>query len=196
MTKYRKPRQHIGTKDPDQIKQWLENPDLHCLGIEIERSYISILDLDHGARLPDGVDPTTLVTATSVTAGGQHHFFKDPTRDPVMHEREIMQEKLGQASEDGDTDGGWFWLNVNQTIHARAATPNERNIETGITVTVVKGIGHHGARLREFLMVPPELIGYVLKYGEKCLMDDGSGIIMPGSTTPDGGVLEWDIPKE
>jgi hypothetical protein len=76
-----------------------------------------------------------------------------------------------------------------KTVRVRKASPNERNIERDITVTIVRTIGP-GMRIREFRMVPEDLVGYVLKYGERCLVDDGSGIVMPGSNV-NGEILAW-----
>jgi hypothetical protein len=78
---------------------------------------------------------------------------------------------------------------MDQTIRVRRATSNEQNIEKDISVTIVRTLGP-GVRVREFRMVPEDLVGYVLKYGERCLVDDGSGIVMPGSNV-NGEVLEW-----
>ena len=39
-------------------------------------------------------------------------------------------------------------------------------------------------------MVPEDLVAYVLKYGERCLVDDGSGIVIPGSNV-NGEILAW-----
>jgi hypothetical protein len=73
---------------------------------------------------------------------------------------------------------------MDQTLRVRKASPNERNIERDITVTIVRTIGP-GIRLREFRMVPESLVGYVLKYGERCLVD-----VMPGSNV-NGQILAW-----
>jgi hypothetical protein len=78
---------------------------------------------------------------------------------------------------------------MDQTLRVRRATPNERNIEKDITVTIVRTLGP-GMRIREFRMVPEDLVGYVLKYGERCLLDDGSGIVIPGSNV-NGEILAW-----
>jgi Bifunctional DNA primase/polymerase, N-terminal len=187
MTRYRKPRAHIGSNDPEQVKRWAEAfPDCNW-GIEIDRSCITVVDLTHGRKPPTahGRSPA-IVTATG---GGTHHFYQTPDRDPIKDEPEIMTAKVGPASAAGDADSAWFWLNVDQTLRVRRATPNERNIEKGITVTIVRTLGP-GMRIREFWMVPESLVGYVLKYGERCLVDDGSGIVMPGSNV-NGEILAW-----
>jgi hypothetical protein len=187
VTRYRKPRARIGSNDPEQIKRWAkEFPDCN-FGIEIDRSCITVVDLAHGSKPPTdrGLSPTT-VTAT---VGGTHHFYQIPDRDPIRDEPEIMIAKVGPASADGDADTTWFWLNMDQTVRVRKATPNERNIERDITVTIVRTIAP-GMRIREFRMVPEDLVGYVLKYGERCLVDDGSGIVMPGSNV-NGEILAW-----
>jgi hypothetical protein len=78
---------------------------------------------------------------------------------------------------------------MDQTVRVRKASLNERSIERDVTVTIVRAIGP-GMRIREFRMVPESLVGYVLKYGERCLVDDGSGIVMPGSNV-NGEILAW-----
>ena len=83
-----------------------------------------------------------------------------------------MAAKVTPAGADGDTDAAWFWLIMDQTLRVRKATPNERNFEKDITVTTVRSQGP-GMRVREFLMVPEDLVAYVLEYGETCLLDDG-----------------------
>jgi len=125
----------------------------------------------------------------TATGGGTHHFYQNPDRDPIADEPEIMTAKIAPASADGDADAAWFWLNMDQTLRVRKASPDERNIERDITVTIVRTIGP-GMLLREFRMVPESLVGYVLKYGERCLVDDGSGIVMPGSNV-NGEILAW-----
>jgi hypothetical protein len=125
----------------------------------------------------------------TTTIGGIHHFYLNTDREPIRGEPEIMAAKVGPASPDGDADAAWFWLNMDETLRVRRATPNERNIEEDITVTIVRALGP-GTRVREFRMVPGDLIGYVLKYSARCLLDDGSGIVMPGSNV-DGEILEW-----
>ena len=191
MIRYRKARTHIGSNNPEQIKRWAkEFPDCNW-GLEIDRSCIAVVDLDRGARptADYGFRPVLVTT----TIGGTHHFYRNPDRDPITGEPEIMAMKVGPAGADGDADAGWFWLNTDQTLRVRSATPNERNIEKGITTTIVRALGP-GMRIREFWMIPDGLVGYVLKYGERCLVDDGSGIVMPGSTV-DGEILEWSEDK-
>jgi len=187
MTQYRKPRAQIGSNDPEQLERWAkEFPDCNW-GTEIDRSCITVVDLTRGTRPPAayGLRPI-IVTAT---IGGIHHFYLNPDRDPITDEPEIMAAKVTPAGADGDTDAAWFWLNIDQTLRVRKATQNERNLEKDVTITVVRTLGH-GIRVREFLMVPEDLVAYVLKYGEGCLVDDGSGIVMPGSNV-DGKILEW-----
>ena len=187
MTRYRKPRTHIGSNDPEQVERWA-NDFLDCnWGIEIDRSCITVVDLTRGLRPPTayGLRPI-IVTAT---IGGMHHFYQNTDRDPIMDEPEILTAKVTPASADGDADAAWFWLNMDQTLRVRRATPNERNLEKDITVTIVRTLGP-GIRVREFRMVPEDLVGYVLKYGEGCLVDDGSGIVMPGSNV-NGEILDW-----
>jgi len=187
MIRYRKPRAHIGSNDPEQLERWAkEFPDCNW-GTEIDRSCITVVDLTRGTRPPAayGLRPI-IVTAT---IGGIHHFYKDTDRDPITDEPEIMAAKVTPAGADGDTDAAWFWLNIDQTLRVRKATQNERNLEKDVTITVVRTLGH-GIRVRGFLMVPEDLVGYVLKYGERCLVDDGSGIVMPGSDV-NGEILEW-----
>jgi hypothetical protein len=173
MTRYRKPRAPIGSNDPNQLKRWAKEFPNCNFGIGIDRSCITVVDLTHGRKPPaaHGLSPI-IVTATD---GGTHHFYQNPDRDPIKDEPEIMTAKIAPASADGDADAAWFWLNMDQTLRVRKASPNERNIERDITVTIVRTIGP-GIRLREFRMVPESLVGYVLKYGERCLVDDGSGI--------------------
>jgi hypothetical protein len=169
------------------MKRWAKDfPDCNW-GIEIDRSCITVVDLTHGRKPPadHGLSPI-IVTATP---GGTHHFYQNPDRDPITAEPEIMIAKVGPASADGDADATWFWLNMVKTVRVRKASPNERNIERDITVTIVRTIGP-GMRIREFRMVPEDLVGYVLKYGERCLVDDGSGIVMPGSNV-NGEILSW-----
>jgi hypothetical protein len=190
MIRYRKARAHIGSNNPEQLKRWAKEFPGCNWGIEIDRSCITVVDLARGARSPAdyGFRPV-LVTAT---IGGTHQFYQNTDRDPIAGEPEIMTAKVGPASADGDADAAWFWLNIDQTLHVRRARSNEQNIEEGITVTIVRTVGP-GIRTREFWMVPEDLVGYVLKYGERCLVDDGSGIVMPGSNV-DGELLEW--PKD
>jgi hypothetical protein len=125
----------------------------------------------------------------TATVGGTHHFYQNADRDPIKDEPEIMTAKVGPASADGDADAAWFSLNMDQTVRVRKASLNERSIERDVTVTIVRAIGP-GMRIREFRMVPESLVGYVLKYGERCLVDDGSGIVMPGSNV-NGEILAW-----
>jgi hypothetical protein len=187
MTRYRKPRAHIGSNDPARVKHWAkEFPDCNW-AIEVDRSCITVVDLTQARKPPadHGLRPVTV----TVTTGGTHQFYQNPHRDPINDEPEIMKAKVGPAGGDGDADAVWFWLNMNHTLRLRRATANERNIEKDITVTIVRMLGS-GVRTREFWMVPESLVGYVLKYGEKCLVDDGSGIVMPGSCV-DGEILAW-----
>ena len=187
MIRYRKPRAHIGSTDPEQVKRWAEEfPDCNW-GLEIDRSCITVADLARGSRPPAayGLRPIT-VTATT---GGIHHFYQNTDRDPITDELEIMTAKVGPASADGDADAAWFWLNMNRTLRVRKAAPNERNIEKDITVTIVRTFGR-GMRVREFWMVPEDHVGYVLKYGERCLVDNGLGIVIPGSNV-NGEILTW-----
>ena len=187
MIRYRKPRAHIGSNDPEQLERWAkEFPDCNW-GTEIDRSCITVVDLTRGTRPPAayGLRPI-IVTAT---IGGIHHFYQNTDRDPITDETEIMTAKVGPASADGDADAAWFWLNMDQTLRVRRATPYERNIEKDITVTIVRTLAP-GMRVREFRMVPEDLVGYVLKYGERCLLDDGSGIVIPGSNV-NGEILAW-----
>ncbi len=187
MTRYRKPRAHIGSNDPEQVKRWAQDFPNCNWGIEIDRSCIAVVDLAHGRKPPadHGLSPT-IVTAT---VGGTHRFYVNPDRDPIKDEPEIIEAKVGPASADGDADAAWFWLHMDQTIRVREATPHERNIEKDITVTIVRTLGP-GIRVREFWIVPESLVGYILKYGEKCLVTDGSGIVMPGSNV-NGEILAW-----
>jgi hypothetical protein len=187
MTRYRKPRAHIGSNDPEQVKNWAkEFPDCNW-GIEIDRSCITVVDFTSGHRpqANRGLRPI-IVTAT---IGGIHRFYQNTDRDPIKDEPEIMTAKLGPAGADGDADAAWFWLHMDQTLRVRRSTPNEQNIEKNINVTIVRALGS-GMRFREFWMVPESLVGYVLKYGERCLVDDGSGVVMPGSTV-NGEILAW-----
>jgi hypothetical protein len=187
MTRYRKPRIHIGSNDPEQIKIWAEElPDCDW-GIEIDRSCITVVDLPFGRKPPadHGLRPIVVTT----TGGGTHHFYQNLERDPIADEPEIMRAKLGPASADGDADGAWFWLHSGRTLRVRRPTPTERNIEKNITATIVRALGQ-GTRIREFWMVPEDLVGYVLKYQERCLVDDVSGVVMPG-TTMNGESLTW-----
>ena len=187
MIRYRKPRAHIGSNDPEQIERWGKDfPDCNW-GIEIDRSCIAVVDLTRGRRPPAAYAFRPIIA--TATARGTHHFYLNPDRDPITDEPEIMTLKVGPASADGDADAEWFWLNMERTLRVRRATPNERNIEKDITVTIVRTLGP-GMRMREFWMVPMDLVGYVLKYGERCLVDDGSGIFMPGSTV-NGEILAW-----
>jgi hypothetical protein len=187
MTQYRKPRAHIGSNDPEQVERWAKEFPGCNWGMEVDRACITVVDLAHGRRPPTAHGPSP-ITVTA-TVGGTHHFYLNPDRDPIMDEPEIMTAKVGPASADGDADAGWFWLNMDQTLRVRRATPNERNIEKDITVTIVRALGS-GMRVREFRMVPEDLVGYVLKYGERCLLDDGSGILIPGSNV-NGEILAW-----
>jgi hypothetical protein len=109
--------------------------------------------------------------------------------DPITDEPEIMAAALGPASAAGDADAAWFWLNMDQTLRVRKATPNERNLEKDITITIVRS-QEPGMRIREFLMVPEDHVAYVLKYSERCLVDDGSAILIPGSNV-NGEILAW-----
>jgi len=176
MIRYRKPRAHIASNDPEQIKKWAKESPGCDWGIEIDRSCITVVDLACGRK------PTT-------TGGGTHHFYQNPERDPITDEPEVMRAKIAHASADGDADAAWFWLHMDQTLRVRRSTPSERNIEKNINVTIVRTLGA-GMRIREFWKVPGDLVGYVLKYGEKCLVDDGSGIVMPGSSV-NGEILAW-----
>jgi hypothetical protein len=180
MTRYRKPRAHVGSNDPEQIKNWAKDfPDCNW-GIEIDRSCITVADLTRGRRPP--ADHGLRLVVVTTTGGGTHHY-------PITDEPEIMRAKIAPASADGDTDASWLWLHMDQTLRVRRSTPNERNIEKDITITIVRAI-ESGTRVREFWMVPDSLVGYVLKYGEKCLVNDGSGIVMPGSNV-NGEILAW-----
>ena len=187
MIRYRKPRAHIGSNDPQQIERWAKHFPACNWGIEIDRSCLTVVDLAHGCKPPTdhGLSPA----AVTVTIGGIHQFYLKPDRDPIMDEPEIMTAKVGPAGADGDADAGWFWLNMDRTLRVRRATPNERNIEKDITVTFVRTLGS-GMRVREFRMVPEDLVAYVLTYGERCLVDDGSGIVIPGSNV-NGEILAW-----
>jgi len=187
MIRYRKPRTHIGSNNPEQLKRWAEEFADCNWAIAIDRSCITVVDLAHGRKPPadHGLSPATVTT----TVGGTHYFYLNTDRDPITDEPEIMTVKVGPASTDGDADAAWFWLNMDQTLRVRRATPNERNIEKDITITIVRTLGP-GIRVREFRMVPENLVGYVLKYGERCLVDDGSGIVMPSSNV-NGEILAW-----
>jgi hypothetical protein len=187
MTRYRKPRVHIGSNDPKQIKRWAKESPGCDWGIEIERCCVTVVDLavGHKSTVDRGFSPT-IVTATG---GGTHCVYVDPDRDPIKDEPEIMRAKVGPASADGDADAAWFWLHMDQAVRVRRSTPNERNIEKNINITIVRALGP-GTRTREFWIVPESLIGYVLRYGEKCLVSDGSGIVMPGSNV-NGEILAW-----
>ena len=187
MIRYRRPRAHIGSNDPQQVKRWAtEFPDCNW-GMEVDRSCITILDLPHGRRpsTAHGASPIAVTT----TVGGMHYFYLNLGRDPIIDEPEIMTAKVAPASADGDADAAWFWLNMEQTLRVRKATPNERNIEKDITVTIVRTLGS-GIRVREFRLIPADLVGYVLRYGERCLVDDGLGILIPGSNV-NGEILAW-----
>jgi hypothetical protein len=187
MIRYHKPRAHIGSSDPEQIERWAkEFPDCNW-GIEIDRSCITVVDLARGRRPPAACAFRRIIVTSTI--GGTHHFYLNPDRDPITDEPEIMVAKVTCTGADGDTDATWFWLNIDQNLRVRKATQNERNLEKDVTVTVVRTLGH-GIRIREFLMVPEDLVAYVLKYGEGCLVDDGSGIVMPGSSV-DGKILAW-----
>jgi hypothetical protein len=187
MTRYRKPRARIGSSDPEQVKLWAKEFSGCNWGMDVDRACITVVDLAHGRKPPTarGLSPI-IVTATG---GGTHHFYQNPDRDPIKDEPEIMTAKVAPASADGDADAAWFWLNMDQTLRVRRATPYERNIGKDITVTIVRTLGP-GMRVREFRMVPEDLVGYVLKYGERCLVDDGSGIVIPGSNV-NGEFLAW-----
>jgi hypothetical protein len=187
MTRYRKPRAHVGSNDPEQIKKWAKE-FLGCdWGIEIDRSCFTVVDLTLGRKLSadHGLSPVVVTT----TSGGTHHFYQNRERDPITDEPEIMRAKIAPASADGDADAAWFWLHMNQTLRARRSTLSEQNIEKNINVTIVRMLGA-GMQNREFWMVPEKLVGYVLKYGAKCFVDDGSGIVMPGSNV-NGEILAW-----
>jgi hypothetical protein len=186
MIRYRKPRAHIGSNDPEQLKRWAKEFPGCNWGLAIDRSCIMVLDRTRGPKPPAYALRPIITTAT---VGGIHHFYQNTDRDLITDEPEILTAKVGPASADGDADAAWFWLNMDQTLRVRRATPNERNIEKDITVTIVRTLGP-GMRVREFWMVPEDLVGYVLKYGEGCLMDDGSGIVIPGSDV-NGEILEW-----
>ena len=187
MTRYRTPRARIGSSDPEQVKRWAKEFSDCNWGMEVDRACITVVDLAHGRKPPTarGLSPI-IVTATG---GGTHHFYQNPDRDPIKDEPEIMTAKVAPASADGDADAAWFWLNMDQTLRVRRATPYERNIEKDVTVTIVRTLAP-GMRVREFRMVPEDLVGYVLKYGERCLVDDGSGIVIPGSNV-NGEILAW-----
>ena len=187
MIRYRKARAHIGSNNPEQLKRWAKEFPGCNWGIEIDRSCIAVVDLARGARPRADFGPRPIIVTATIS--GTHHFYRDLDRDPITDEPESMTMKVGPAGADGDADAGWFWLNTHQTLRVRSATPNERNIEKGITTTIVRALGP-GMRIREFWMTPDGLVGYVLKYGERCLVDDGSGILLPGSTV-DGKILEW-----
>ena len=65
MIRYRKPRAHIGSNDPEQLERWAkEFPDCNW-GTEIDRSCITVVDLTRGTRPPAtyGLRPV-IVTAT------------------------------------------------------------------------------------------------------------------------------------
>jgi hypothetical protein len=178
MTRYRKPRAPIGSNDPEQVRRWAKDFPRCNWGIAIDRSCITVVDLARGSEAPTSYGRRPIIV--TATTDGKHHFYQNTDRDPIKDETEIMTAKVGPASADGAADAAWFWLNMDQTIRVRRATPNERNIEKDITVTIVRSLGA-GTRIREFRMVPEDLVGYVVKYGERCLVDDGSGIVMPGS---------------
>lgn len=187
MTRYRKPRAPIGSNDREQLRRWAKDFPCCNWGIAIDRLCITVVDLARGCTPPTsyGREPI-IVTATS---GGRHHFYQNTDRDLIADELEIMTAKVSPASADGDADAAWFWLNMDHTLRVRRATPNERNIEKDIAVTIVRSLGP-GMLVREFRMVPEDLVGYVVKYGERCLVDDGSGIVIPGSKV-DGEILAW-----
>jgi hypothetical protein len=187
MIRYRKPRAHVGSSDPEQIKKWAKEFPGCDFGIEIDRSCITVVDFAYGRKPPAdrGLSPVVVTT----TGGGTHHFYQNPERGPITDEPEIMRMKIAPASADGDADAAWFWLHMDQTLRVRRSTPSERNIEKNINITIVRTLGA-GIQIREFWIVPENLAGYVLKYGEKCLVDDGSGIVMPGSNV-NGEILAW-----
>jgi hypothetical protein len=187
MIRYRKPRAHIGSNDPEQIKKWAKDFPGCDWGIEIDRSCITVVDFACGRKPP--TDHGLSLAVVTTTGGGTHNFYQNPDRDPITGEPEIMRAKIAPASADGDADAAWFWLHMDQAVRARRSTPNERNIEKDINVTIVRAIGPR-MRIREFWIVPERLIGYLLKYGEKCLVSDGSGIVMPGSNV-NGEILSW-----
>jgi hypothetical protein len=187
MIRYRKPRAHIGTNDPEQLKQWAKEFPGCNWGIEVDRSCFTVLDLPYG-QTPNHLGLTPLlVTATS---SGVHCCYQDVSRDPISDEPEILQARIRAANTECGADAGWFWLNPDHAIRVRSATLEERNIEEGITVTIVRRIKQQ-ARMREFWMIPDDHVDYVLKYGAKCLVDR-TGIVMPGSLV-DGERLVWPL---
>jgi hypothetical protein len=187
MIRYRKPRAHIGSNDPEQLKRWAKEFPGCNWGLAIDRSCIMVLDRTRGPRPPAAYAVRPIIA--TATVGGTHHFYLNRARDPITDEPEIMAAALGPASAAGDADAAWFWLNMDQTLRVRKATPNERNLEKDITVTIVRSQGP-GTRIREFLKVPEDLVAYVLKYGGRCLEDDGSVIVIPGSNV-NGEILAW-----
>jgi hypothetical protein len=130
MIRYRKPRAHIGSNDPEQVERWAKEFPGCNWGIEIDRSCITVVDLTRGRRPPAAYAFRPIIV--TATIGGTHHFYLNPDRDPITDEPEIMAAKVTPASADGDTDAAWFWLNMDQTLRVRKATPNERNLEKDI----------------------------------------------------------------
>ena len=62
MIRYRKPRAHIGSNDPEQVERWAkEFPDCNW-GIEIDRSCITVVDLTRGTRPPAAYGLSSLLT--------------------------------------------------------------------------------------------------------------------------------------
>ena len=100
MIRYRKPRAHIGSNDPEQLKRWAKEFPNCNWGIEIDRSCIAVVDLTHGRRPPTAHGLKSIIV--TATVGGTHHFYLNHDRDPITDEPEIITAKVGPASADGD----------------------------------------------------------------------------------------------
>jgi hypothetical protein len=84
MIRYRKPRAHIGSNDPNQLESWAKEFPGCNWGMEVDRACITVVDLAHGRKAPTA-HGLSLITLTA-TVGGTHHFYQNPDRDPITDE--------------------------------------------------------------------------------------------------------------